>query len=241
MDKIINLTEQEYLYLSLSPFTIPGLFSDNVSLAIEPYLNEKRRRGVKKGYVFYHTGKTTERLYYLKKGMVIETLMNYNGLEKNFLIVPCYPIGFHYCAHKQAIFPCTAAFTDCEVYEFEYEEFLSLMQEDRALLKQIIEISSLDFRLANSAALQNQSCSADEKICQTMLGYFIAKKYNSYIRNMKITQELLAGLTGVHRVSVVRAIKKLKREGIISYQKNELELLDYERLQEISYGKYAIR
>ncbi|MFQ8601998.1 MAG: Crp/Fnr family transcriptional regulator [Anaerovoracaceae bacterium] len=241
MVKNIKLTEQENLYLSLSPFTIPELFSDNVGSAIKAYLKEKRRRRVKKGYVFYRTGETADKLYYLNKGMVIETLMNYNGLEKSFLIVPCYPIGFHYCAHKQSIFPCTAAFTDCEVYEFGYEEFLSFMQEDRELLKQVIEISSLDFRLANSAALQNQSCSAYEKICQTVLSYFIAKRYNPYIRDMKITQELLAGLTGVHRVSVVRAIKKLKKEGIISYQRNELELLDYEMLQEVSYGKYAIR
>ncbi len=241
MNRNVSMTKQEQLYLSLSPFTIPELFNTNFHQSILPYLSDSKKTVIPKNHVFYQTEEIADRLFYLNKGIVIETLMNENGLEKHFLIFPSYLVGFNYCAHEQPIFPCTKAYTECEIYGFSYEELLTLMQNDKNLLKAVLKVLGLDFRLANSAALQNQSCSSYEKICQVILSYFIASKYNPQVKKMKMTQQLIAGLTGVHRISVVHAIQKLKQENIISYTSKTLTLLDEEGLQELAYGKYSIK
>lgn len=240
MSGMAKMSGQEQLYMSLSPYTIPELFDTNIHTAIWPYLAEDKKTTVSKGHIFYNTEEKAQGMFYLKKGIVIETLMNANGLEKDFLIFQGYMVGFNYCAHEQPVFPCTKAYTECEIYPFGYDEFLTLMQRDKELLKSVIKILALDFRMANSVALQNQSCSTYEKICQNILSYFTACKYNSQIRGLKITQQLIAGLTGVHRISVVNAMKRLKQDGIVAYSNKKLVLMDYEKLQELAYGKYSI-
>lgn len=241
MHSSVMMTKKEELYLSLSPFTIPELFHTNVHQSILPYLSEEKKMIVPKNYVFYETEEIAEKLFYLKKGVVIESLLNENGLEKDFLSFPSYLVGFHYCAHEQPIFPCTKAFTECEVYLFGYGELLGLMQKDRKLLQSIIKILSLDFRMANSLALQNQSCSSYEKVCQILLSYFIVSKYNGQARKLKMTQQLIAGLAGIHRISVVHAVQRLKKENIIAYTNKTIEVLNYEKLQCLAYGKYSIQ
>jgi len=236
-----QITKQERLYLSLSPFTIPGLFSSGLGAALLPHLETRKRETVPKGFSFYQTEEVATGLFYLKKGVVIETLMNENGLLKDFLIFSPYLVGFNYCAHEQPIFPCTRAYTECEIYRFSYEEFLDRMQTDRALMKAVIKVVALDFRLANSLALQNQSCSTYEKVCQVILSYFIAGRYDRQARELKITQQLIAGLAGVHRVSVAHAVQRLKQDGIIGYTGRKLILLDEERLRTLAYGKYSIQ
>lgn len=242
--KIVNtslINEREQLYLSLSPFTIIDLFHPNIQSVILPYLTSDRKKIYPKGHIFYETGGKASSLFYLNKGISIESIMNENGLEKDFMIIPPYPLGFHYCAHEQPIFPCTKAFTECEVYQFAYDEFLDIMQKDKKLLKAILNLLSLDFRLANSPGMQNYSLSSYEKICQTILSYFIGAKYNKYMHELKLTQELIAALTGVHRISAVRAIQKLKEENIITYENKRMTLLDYNKLCDIAYGKYPIK
>ena len=240
MEKPFQITKQEEICLSLSPFTLPALFYANLQDTIHPYLTPERCMLLPKGFCFYETGQTADRLFFLSKGIVIETLLNENALEKNFLIFPSYLVGMNYCAHGQPIFPCTRAFTKCEVYMFLDEEFLSLVQQNKELLNAVISTFAIDFRLANCAFLQNQSCSTYEKICQTILSYFIASKYVPQIKHLTMTQTLIAGLSGVHRISVVHAIQKLKQEQIITYEKKKLVLLDEEKLMTIAYGKYPI-
>ena len=236
-----SMIGQEHLYLSLSPFTVISFFVPDMHDSMLPYLDSKKKETLPKGHVFYNTGDTTKNIFYLNKGIAMETIMNENGLEKDFLIVPPYPLGCHYCAHEQPIFPCTKTYTECELYRFTYDEFLSMMQENKQLLKSILKLISLDFRLANSPGMQNYSLSSYEKVCQTILSYFIGAKYDPYMKKLKLTQELAARLTGVHRVSAVRAIQKLKADKIIAYEKNKLRLLDYEKLCNIAYEKYPIK
>lgn len=236
-----KMSNTEKLELSLSPFTIPELFDTNLHVSISPYLTTERKKYVPKKHKFYETGQIADRLYYLNKGVVIETLINENGLEKSFLIFPPYLVGFNYCAHEQPIFPCTSAHTECEVFSFAYDELLSLMQRDQKLMRAIIKVLALDFRMANGIALQNQSCSSHEKICQTILSYHIASKYTPNLGSLRLTQQLIAGLTGVHRISVVNTIGKLRDEQIITYSDKTLVVSDPQRLQQIAYGKYSIR
>lgn len=236
-----KITKREQLYLSLSPFTIPELFQTNLSAAISPYLKGEKRIIAPKGFVLYQTEELAAEAFYLKKGVVVEALMNENGLMKDFLIFPHYLVGLNYCAHEQPIFPCTYTYTECEIYPFSYGEILDLMQRDRDFLEAVVKTIALDFRLANSSALQSQSCSVHEKICQTILSYFIAGRYNEEVRAMRMTQQLLADLTGVHRVSVAQTVRKLKDDGILGSRGKKLTLLDEERLSGLAYGKYSIQ
>lgn len=240
VDKGNAITDRELNILTLSPFTILELFCDDLGHKIAAYLPENKKMIVPKGYVFFEQGEVVDSIFYLKDGVAMETIMNENGLKKNFLVASQYPLGLHYCGHHQPIFPDTTAYTECEVYKFTYDEFLKIMQKDIELLRNIIHIISIDFRLANSSAMQNYTCSTHEKICQTLLSYFIASKYNSHIRNLKLTQEFIAELTGVHRISVVRSMQKLKQEGIIAYTQNQIKLIDYDNMFETAYHMYAI-
>lgn len=52
-----------------------------------------------------------------------------------------------------------------------------------------------------------------------------------------MTQGDMARLLGVHRVTVTKAVRKLKDQGVVrSFTKRELEITDFPRLLELSEG-----
>lgn len=220
------LTAEEEKLISIAPFMIPSLFEVNLATDIGPYLTGSRKILAPKGHVFLEPGQQPEHIYFLTKGIIGETYTNLNGLEKLSLYFPCYPIALFAAIHKQPVLYRSVAYTDAEVYAFTYTELLDIMQANRHLLKNIMQLLALECRNANSIILQNHSCSCTEKIYQAIYFYLITAKHYPPLEQLKLTQHLISELAGVHRTSVGNTIKELKEDGLIKAQKTGITVLD---------------
>lgn len=60
---------------------------------------------------------------------------------------------------------------------------------------------------------------------------FGTKSGNKVTINLKITEKDLASQTGIARETVSRELQKLKKEGLITFQKNELIVNDLKNLE----------
>lgn len=223
-------------YLSLSAFHIPPLFHTDLTAFLPLFEQCGTVQHFAKKDVLLPLDQQTETVHILKSGIVLESSSNANGLEKGVLYFPSYPIAFFAAIHQQPTVYTVTAFTDLCVVSLCYEQYLQLMQENRALLEASLRFIGFDSRNANAAILQNCSCSTVEKIYQAIYAYHLGCQHYPPLREVKLTQNLLATLSGVHRTSVAHVIKDLKEQEIISLEKKELQVLEPHILKDMAFS-----
>lgn len=228
-------TEKTDRYLSMAPFIIPPLFH----IDFTPYLAFFENCGVlqhyPKGSTLMSFEEQTQTVQLLKSGIVLESSSNVNGLEKGVLCFPCYPIAFAAAIHQQPTVYSVSAYSNVTTVALPYSDYITLIQQHRELLEMSLRFAAFDSRSANATILQNFACSTTEKIYQTIFYYQLACQYYKPLESIKLTQNLLAVLSGVHRTSVAHAVKFLKEQHIIQLEKKNLQVLDSQQLEALAF------
>jgi len=227
-----SMSQEEKKYLSLAPFFIADLFEVDIKDIIAPYLFLAKRISIQKKDQLLEYGQIVNNIYYVSKGITGELMMNKNGLEQLSINFPNSLLGFGSAAHQQPIFYSSYALTEAEAYVFPYVDFLSLMQQNDKLLALILKYTSLDARRTNHIIVQHTSYSALQKISQILYCCHIAGKYYPKFKQLRLTQQLIASLCGMHRISAVNVLKELREMKYISMNKKELRILEPELLKE---------
>lgn len=229
------LTREEEAFISFAPFYIPALFDIHFEHNFDTIKPYGHIQTFPKGHVFLYPEQFSNTLYFLTKGIVAETTSNANGLEKMSLLFPCYPISLYPAIHKQPVIYRSSAYTAVEVITISYADYLQLMQQDLSLLENTLRLTALETRNANNSLLQSYASSTTEKIYQTLYLYDLTAKHYAPLAALKLSQQLLASLSGVHRTSVNNAIKHLKEEHIIDYVQKTLTVLQPQKLKELAF------
>lgn len=94
---------------------------------------------------------------------------------------------------------------------------------------------SLITQMAQTAVC-NRHHSIDQQLCRWLLLSLDRLPSNS----LSMTQELIANMLGVRREGVTDAAGKLQRQGIISYSRGHITVLDRPRLEALSCECYAV-
>lgn len=197
-----------------SPFWLPSLRGVDFS----PWLSTFKCRGEQKilaeGEYFLHEGDVVERVYLLSDGILADIISNANGLEKWDLLFAPYLTAFFATMHGAPIAYRSLAFTECVLYSLPEEEFLQLMQADEALLRAVLLHNSLEIRQSNQSLYTLYMASTPRKIIQTLYYYHV---YLAGVEKpaFRLTQQLIANLSGVHRTSVAATVAKLRKRGIL--------------------------
>lgn len=229
------LTDEELRYLSMAPFNMPPLFGVDLMQFIPAFKEHGIVKQFKKREMFLHLGQKTKNIKVLISGTVLESSSNANGLEKGILCFPSYPIAFSAAIHQQPTVYSATAFTDVTVISIPYDSYIALMQQNREILEHSLRFIAFDSRNSNVTILQNCSCSTTEKVYQAIYYYYLACQHFEPLRTVKLTQNLLAILSGVHRTSVAHVMKELKEQEIINLEKKDLQVLEPQILKDIAF------
>jgi CRP-like cAMP-binding protein len=85
-------------------------------------------------------------------------------------------------------------------------------------------------------AVCNRHHSIDQQLCRWLLLSLDRLSSNTLI----MTQELIADMLGVRRVGVTEAAGRLQRDGLISYSRGRIEVLDRPKLEKAVCECYAV-
>ena len=85
-------------------------------------------------------------------------------------------------------------------------------------------------------AVCNRHHSIDQQLCRWLLLSIDRLPSNQ----VTMTQELIANMLGVRREGVTEAAGKLQRQGVITYVRGEITVLNREKLEALSCECYAV-
>jgi len=93
----------------------------------------------------------------------------------------------------------------------------------------------LVIQLAQTGAC-NYFHSLEQRICRCLLG----SQYRTKSNELDFTQELLSELLGVNRVSISKAAGRLRKAGLIQYNRGHLKILDQQGVEAVACECYGI-
>ena len=179
-------------------------------------------------------------VYYIKEGQVDTVLYTLHGPEKVLYCVgqgcvfgeaSCFSTGTTGEASVWARSACTLYFFKKEAVEGVIaREYPHLLLELTGLLGHIVRMYGIWLR---------DSLSQDYfvRVCRILV-YFVRWKHrdqpepgNQVLIRSDVTQNDIAKLLGIHRVTVTKAVKRLKELGVIRrFTKSELDIADFSEL-----------
>ncbi len=127
--------------------------------------------------------------------------------------------------------------SECIVYLFpsSFVTDVDLIQKYPELAQSLLQSSATKIRYLHALVADKNGESSKEVICRYINR--LANKNHANVFNPQMTQSEFALRVGIHRTSVWRTISELRKEGILGeFNKNTLEILDRERLQEIAFA-----
>jgi CRP/FNR family transcriptional regulator len=132
--------------------------------------------------------------------------------------------------------------TDCTLYFFKRETIEGVIaKEHPQLLLELIRILGHIVRMYGILLQDSLSLDFFIRVCRFLVYLVRFKsadptgKQVHVVVESGVTQSDMARLLGVHRVTVTKAVKKLKDQGIIRrFTKRELDIVDYPKLCRLS-------
>ena len=142
-------------------------------------------------------------------------------MEANILLERDTPVSF-------------VAITDVKARAISREELLRALKEDDALALEIMTSLSYKFMAAMDQVREATQCNVAWKVCNLLLTF--AERYGvpydgKTLIKEKISQQMMANLLGVNRITMVRAIKELREMGLIEQVNGFYCIRDKERMQ----------
>lgn len=208
--------------------------------AWESVLHLGKRKTFLKNSMVIGNGTLIDQLYYLKDGRLRLSKIIPDGSEKIvwyldkgnlFGEVPFWdkkPMDGIFVAMEECI---VYSFTrDCIEQEIlvKYPELTANMLESMANKARVLALQASDI-----TSLKHRVCKLLIYIVERECGEVVVGKINC---TLGLSQQELAGLLGVHRVTLNHALNQLKKEGIVeSVSKGKVMITDYSRLLKCAF------
>ena len=201
-------------------------------------------RRVAKGTVVLGMGSAMDGVTYVQEGVLETVLVTPNGPEKVLYFVGegclfgevCFSVG----GPNEEVF--VKARTDCVLHFFSREAIEGpIAREHPELLLEMVRILGHIVRMYGIQLQDSLSLDFFVRICRFLV-YLVRFKGAEPGRSQAhvlvasgVSQGDLARLLGVHRVTVTKAVKKLKDRGVVrSFTRRELEITDFSELLRLS-------
>ena len=207
---------------------------------VKDFYDQYPVRRFQKGEIILVQGEVPKSAYVLKKGVVKSYNLTAQGEEKpiSFDVVgEMFPIAWVFTKAKFAQY-YYEAFSDCEVYCLLPDEYVNFLKKDPAVLFETFDgfVSNHINHQMRINALEQSKAAA--KVLYTI--HFLCLRFGLEIKEhtvrieLPLTQQDLANFMGLTRETTGIELKRLQRQGVLSYRKqnyvvktNELEeLLD---------------
>jgi len=198
-----------------------------------------------KGELILVQGEVPECALVVKKGVVKTYNLTSQGEEKPIAFDikgEIFPIGWVFKKARRAQY-YYEAFTDVEVYCVPPAEYLSYIQRDTARMFKVFDYfvsSYLGFQMRINALEQSKAAA---KVLHTIhflcLRFGVDVKDNLVKVQVPLTQQDLANFMGLTRETTGIELKKLQRQGILTYKKQNY-LVRTDKLNELLDEEYDV-
>lgn len=192
-------------------------------------------RHYKKGEIIIQAGQSVNHLFYLKNGRVKTVSIHYSGQKKTIWYIEAGCIFGETPLFNNK--PCDYYFeatADCEVVLFAKEIVLNalLVNHPEATLSVVASLA----RKVHFLSTQLEDCLYHKPIIRiTKLIHLMSQEQkntgNKEMMPLPVTQQDIADILGIHRVTVNQAVRFLKNEGILEAQTHHIIVKDPEKLQ----------
>ena len=190
----------------------------------------------KKGETVFHQEMEAKVIYALLSGRVAIVKHLISG-RKNILyeVGPGDVFGEHYFFGDSHIYKYGAeAYTDIEVLEIPWQFLFCFCNEackhHQQLVQNMLEILSMKEWMTIKKLNIVSTVSLTERISTWLLD----EAETSNVVKLKLNREELADYLGVARPSLSRALMRMQKDGLIEAGKNQIKILDREKLENFS-------
>jgi len=181
-----------------------------------------------------HEGSFTSHVIYLRSGLIKETMKGLNNREQIFRIIK----GRTYLG-MSSLFGDTInhfsyiALSDLELCHIEIGTFKKLLLENAKFTYEIMT-SQCKENLSNYNKLLKQGQKKIfGRLADTLL-FFSEDIFESKKFILPLTQQEIANFIGTSRESTTKGLSNLKKNNIIAINNSTVEIIDFERLKQVS-------
>lgn len=174
---------------------------------------------IKKDTVFMKADQPTEYCYIVKKGKVVSTETFSNGKTRHGLIMTDGSmIGEPFVLLGEKCPTNFKAMEGCHLVRIDRNTLVDYLSENPQLYKIIVDSISKKLLSTMDEVRQMAGCNVTWRICNLLLVY--AQHYGVDVGgkiciNTNISQQDIAHLLYVNRITVVRVFKKMQAEGVL--------------------------
>lgn len=128
-------------------------------------------------------------------------------------------------------YPATIiASSDCTLLYFKKEDIIKLCLNEEIILNNFITLLSNKIFILNRKIKTISFKTIRQKVVNFILEQ--SKNQNDIILKLKISKEQIASLLGIPRPSLSRELMKLRDDGLIEFDRNNIRIMDIEKLEE---------
>lgn len=224
-------TSSEFAILSLPwiKAAAPSPWEDVLALAV--------RRTYRKNEFVIHSGQILEHLYYLRSGELKTLAVRSDGQQKTLWFLAAGSVFGETPLFNRK--PCAYLFqavTDCEVYMFSRETLNGLFTRNPDVALSLITTLTRKVHILSCQIEDSLFCKPVIRVAKLIyLLYQTKQKAGS--DSLPITQEDIAAVLGLHRVTVNQSVRALKLDGILDIKNHHIVVKSVEKLQALASGE----
>lgn len=179
------------------------------------------RRRIVKGQVLYRQDEVSDRVFVVVSGRVGITMLRSDGQELLIDIVGAGAL----CGEGAAFdglprFSSASVLEDCEMLVIPAADFCKLMSVHAELSPLVVQTIALKQRMLATRLAQVTQASPEFRITE-LLSQIMTPDAPTIV----LTHQQIANLIGASRITVTRAMQKLRRGGAVRCQRGQYELV----------------
>ena len=184
------------------------------------------------GQLLFHKDDPAEEIYYLASGKVRAFLLYPDGAEQTICYVEQgYLVGEELMGEPARRIVSADSAGRCVLYALNFRELTALFQQDPAALRELLAIYMGKIELLSNWIYYSRFPRAEARVACFLCDHCHAGEAVSY------TQEQIASVTDMSRVSVSKALKRFEEDGLIEKRYGGVAVKDREALKSIFEGR----
>jgi len=189
------------------------------------------------GHSLYESGSPLQHVYFPVEGIVSLLYVTQGGNSAELAVVGCEGmIGVSLFMGGETTPNRAVVQSACKAYRLPAQLLKAQFAEGGALQLLLLKFTQALITQISQTAVCNLHHSVDQQLCRWLLLSLDRLPGNQ----LQMTQELIANMLGVRRQGVTEAARKLERDGLISYSRGLITVLDHQAIEERVCECYAV-
>ncbi|HYM43898.1 MAG TPA: Crp/Fnr family transcriptional regulator [Steroidobacteraceae bacterium] len=189
------------------------------------------------GYSLYESGSPLQHVYFPVEGIVSLLYVTQGGNSAELAVVGREGmIGVSLFMGGETTPNRAVVQSACKAYRLPAQLLKAQFAEGGALQLLLLKFTQALITQISQTAVCNLHHSVDQQLCRWLLLSLDRLPGNQ----LQMTQELIANMLGVRRQGVTEAARKLERDGLISYSRGLISVLDRRAVEQRVCECYAV-